>query len=105
MIRRPPRSTRTDTLFPYTTLFRSRRDAEGHGDAGNAPGARALRQMGDRALDSEAVQRVRQRATIDAREPFDNLSRCNHGTGLLSLPAEPGHVLITVPRLWIQSMK
>src|SRR3546814_14259738 len=25
MLRRPPRSTRTDTLFPYTTLFRSRR--------------------------------------------------------------------------------
>src|SRR3546814_3370875 len=24
MIRRPPRSTRTDTLFPYTTLFRSK---------------------------------------------------------------------------------
>src|SRR3546814_19169185 len=31
MIRRPPRSTRTDTLFPYTTLFRSRkRGAEAH---------------------------------------------------------------------------
>src|SRR3546814_11319025 len=27
MIRRPPRSTRTDTLFPYTTLFRSAWDA------------------------------------------------------------------------------
>src|SRR3546814_12430701 len=27
MIRRPPRSTRTDTLFPYTTLFRSKRNA------------------------------------------------------------------------------
>src|SRR3546814_5598213 len=26
MIRRPPRSTRTDTLFPYTTLFRSAHD-------------------------------------------------------------------------------
>src|SRR3546814_7263566 len=26
MIRRPPRSTRTDTLFPYTTLFRSEKD-------------------------------------------------------------------------------
>src|SRR3546814_9329074 len=26
MIRRPPRSTRTDTLFPYTTLFRSERE-------------------------------------------------------------------------------
>src|SRR3546814_2852991 len=35
MIRRPPRSTRTDTLFPYTTLFRS--------DAGSRPAARAAR--------------------------------------------------------------
>src|SRR3546814_5758960 len=26
MIRRPPRSTRTDTLFPYTTLFRSQEE-------------------------------------------------------------------------------
>src|SRR3546814_13857563 len=36
MIRRPPRSTRTDTLFPYTTLFRSPalliEDIELHGD-------------------------------------------------------------------------
>src|SRR3546814_20843677 len=37
MIRRPPRSTRTDTLFPYTTLFRS-----GHGGAGDV---RALSQQ------------------------------------------------------------
>src|SRR3546814_8945291 len=29
MIRRPPRSTRTDTLFPYTTLFRSSRGRSG----------------------------------------------------------------------------
>src|SRR3546814_8238993 len=29
MIRRPPRSTRTDTLFPYTTLFRSPAQGEG----------------------------------------------------------------------------
>src|SRR3546814_19634430 len=28
MIRRPPRSTRTDTLFPYTTLFRSPADQQ-----------------------------------------------------------------------------
>src|SRR3546814_6363588 len=33
MIRRPPRSTRTDTLFPYTTLFRS--DAAGATITGN----------------------------------------------------------------------
>src|SRR3546814_9427692 len=34
MIRRPPRSTRTDTLFPYTTLFRS---ADPHHAAAVAP--------------------------------------------------------------------
>src|SRR3546814_3129473 len=31
MIRRPPRSTRTDTLFPYTTLFRSGTARTNHG--------------------------------------------------------------------------
>src|SRR3546814_19903044 len=35
MIRRPPRSTRTDTLFPYTTLFRSGRAGQGVEEAGN----------------------------------------------------------------------
>src|SRR3546814_16328042 len=34
MIRRPPRSTRTDTLFPYTTLFRSGGRTVGHGAGG-----------------------------------------------------------------------
>src|SRR3546814_2911778 len=34
MIRRPPRSTRTDTLFPYTTLFRSLPDEEASTIAG-----------------------------------------------------------------------
>src|SRR3546814_19551455 len=33
MRRRPPRSTRTDTLFPYTTLFRSDADVARHDDA------------------------------------------------------------------------
>src|SRR3546814_4292952 len=49
MIRRPPRSTRTDTLFPYTTLFRSGfrdsapvpcRHALGHFAAGRPPQGR-----------------------------------------------------------------
>src|SRR3546814_18355527 len=37
MILRPPRSTRTDTLFPYTTLFRSdwRRDFHAHPELSN----------------------------------------------------------------------
>src|SRR3546814_9151310 len=42
MIRRPPRSTRTDTLFPYTTLFRS--DASRPAD--DAGGRRLLFDMG-----------------------------------------------------------
>src|SRR3546814_10856306 len=36
MIRRPPRSTRTDTLFPYTTLFRSRSTGRRRHDAARA---------------------------------------------------------------------
>src|SRR3546814_17772905 len=45
MIRRPPRSTRTDTLFPYTTLFRSRGDVGANGDF---PVARRARRPVDR---------------------------------------------------------
>src|SRR3546814_10171402 len=37
MIRRPPSSTRTDTLFPYTTLFRSFRTGYGAADIVTAP--------------------------------------------------------------------
>src|SRR3546814_10062908 len=70
MIRRPPRSTRTDTLFPYPTLFRSHasdgrsveplraRHVRGHQGAA-AQGLRADRVDGKRAL---------QRAGEDAQE-------------------------------------
>src|SRR3546814_6114244 len=44
MIRRPPRSTRTDTLFPYTTLFRS-----GEPPAGRGPGGVLLLRQGRHA--------------------------------------------------------
>src|SRR3546814_6548145 len=40
MIRRPPRSTRTDTLFPYTTLFRSNGPSQ--------PSSSTVRTSGDR---------------------------------------------------------
>src|SRR3546814_684657 len=44
MIRRPPRSTRTDTLFPYTTLFRSRNPwSDQRPIAINPQGVRSLR--------------------------------------------------------------
>src|SRR3546814_7353286 len=39
MLRRPPRSTRTDTLFPYTTLFRSPAAGGGRLRAGRGRGA------------------------------------------------------------------
>src|SRR3546814_14985126 len=56
MIRRPPRSTRTDTLFPYTTLFRSseNKNAEGNrplfGRWGVVPGASVGRRQSGRVL-------------------------------------------------------
>src|SRR3546814_5012253 len=52
MIRRPPRSTRTDTLFPYTTLFRSLLPAHRQ-----AAGQAALRDR--RAVPSGAARRSR----------------------------------------------
>src|SRR3546814_12425396 len=42
MIRRPPRSTRTDTLFPYTTLFRSHPLVKAVGFTGSLFGGRTL---------------------------------------------------------------
>src|SRR3546814_8669630 len=42
MIRRPPRSTRTDTLFPYTTLFRSRQRTSIRKSTGDRPMAAVL---------------------------------------------------------------
>src|SRR3546814_14566499 len=46
MIRRPPRATRTDTLFPYTTLFRS----HVHGQMKVPNGMLGVLQIGDVAL-------------------------------------------------------
>src|SRR3546814_21005331 len=75
MIRRPPRSTRTDTLFPYTTLFRSqlplwlahralsRRAAR----LGRAADARLFRRPIWRGRDRRLSRRRRQAALSRAR--------------------------------------
>src|SRR3546814_4041628 len=55
MIRRPPRSTRTDTLFPYTTLFRSHVD-DIDGDVGQL-GTEGSRQIVAAAFDQDQVER------------------------------------------------
>src|SRR3546814_20374139 len=48
MRRRPPRSTRTDTLFPYTTLFRSDQPAAAGGRYGEARGAAEMGKVAQR---------------------------------------------------------
>src|SRR6056297_3601698 len=53
MIRRPPRSTRTDTLFPYTTLFRS--EVEGLDHAAAVLGARLAVEPGSGLLAHESL--------------------------------------------------
>src|SRR3546814_16205364 len=60
MIRRPPRSTRTDTLFPYTTLFRS------------APRSRDLESLPEHvvAINPDGVQ------SGGDRRPFDRRNDC-----------------------------
>src|SRR3546814_15944013 len=64
MILRPPRSTRTDTLFPYTTLFRSARTARARQPVGQSrdrlcrrrPQLPPARLLGDRRTDDRARQ-------------------------------------------------
>src|SRR3546814_3934464 len=59
MIRRPPRSTRTDTLFPYTTLFRSAR--AGNLGLGHVAGRHAVAGVGRVGIVDDAVPVVRGR--------------------------------------------
>src|SRR3546814_2265572 len=87
MIRRPPRSTRTDTLFPYTTLFRSHRFLDrlgglavdlgelGH-DAFAGRLARARHDLGRlaRAAEDEA-RRLLARAGPDREQRVEHLDR------------------------------
>src|SRR3546814_14342231 len=67
MIRRPPRSTRTDTLFPYTTLFRS---VETAGLCDIASGADAKRWASD-YLDRSQVRPVDARLSEALAAPSD----------------------------------
>src|SRR3546814_3232892 len=63
MIRRPPRSTRTDTLFPYTTLFRS----HAYGRRGVAPVVLIERHAGGQ--DGEQQEKSDDQRVADDRQP------------------------------------
>src|SRR3546814_3760186 len=70
MIRRPPRSTRTDTLFPYTTLVRSGDAAErGAGGRGGRGGGFAARAGAAPGRSGGGVQDQRQRSDRGAGTP------------------------------------
>src|SRR3546814_6444985 len=99
MIRRPPRSTRTDTLFPYTTLFRSlesseiaaiaraflqaRSDAEG--------GLAVLAPIDSPAKRTAALQIVLNRDGPEGMAAWAD----NAGIGLDLLDADGKHILLT----------
>src|SRR3546814_13450078 len=70
MIRRPPRSTRTDTLFPYTTLFRSRRRSNRRACGTDDPGGA----MSLQAVFAEIHPDWYHRPSADGHEaePFDD---------------------------------
>src|SRR3546814_11315553 len=78
MIRRPPRSTRTDTLFPYTTLFRSHISAghqaastihRGGGGAELSAGGRTPAHVAAAAQPGDPAARGRARGAIVRPEP------------------------------------
>src|SRR3546814_18687586 len=89
MIRRPPRATRTDTLFPYTTLFRSRLPRLLAATAGNRqrrrhPGGQPLAgAAGDPAL----LPGVRLRHGLAVHDPPDRADLLSHRLGARLRPA------------------
>src|SRR3546814_8213171 len=68
MIRRPPRSTRTDTLFPYTTLFRSIQFVTKTDAAASAGKASMSGNIDLEALCHEKGLRITEQRRIIARE-------------------------------------
>src|SRR3546814_3553292 len=87
MIRRPPRSTRTDTLFPYTTLFRSRRPPStsgpgcGHGrvpPTGGTPPETLRRARSPRSCGSCAPSRRRSGRSEEHTSELQSLMRISY---------------------------
>src|SRR3546814_4013953 len=81
MIRRPPRSTRTDTLFPYTTLFRS---GGGHPPRGAAAGDHdRIRGLLHRRSLSQRVSRTNEGAAAPSEAATSGGSRSEEHTSEL----------------------
>src|SRR3546814_8058172 len=72
MLRRPPRSTRTDTLFPYTTLFRSAHPGTPPWRRRTGASTGCVAVVRQRACGGIAGQRGRSLATV----PFSKIGGC-----------------------------
>src|SRR3546814_14945420 len=101
MIRRPPRSTRTDTLFPYTTLFRARFSCEG-GFAEKSPAPVTLDRRAEmvivalrhsRPADIERARRQRNFGDKAAVDPLA-VERLHEGLTVRRGPAGQGAALV-----------
>src|SRR3546814_2281175 len=79
MMRRPPRSTRTDTLFPYTTLFRS------SGGGNRSPPRGGTEPAETSRLRAAAPARVPARDGVRARSPTAGRRSEEHTSELQSL--------------------
>src|SRR3546814_13745388 len=105
MIRRPPRSTRTDTLFPYTTLFRSQAAPVRRAiDAADDFREEFAEQIGQHDTDRIRAPR-RQPARADMRHVVERLRRRKHaltfrrGYAVVAFQCPPRrrHRLLPVP--------
>src|SRR3546814_5284375 len=90
MIRRPPRSTRTDTLFPYTTLFRS---------AANGRRATLFKQIDQTEAQADAARAQLEAADLDVTSTLLRASkggRVGDLTVRVGQFVQPGQRLMTV---------
>src|SRR3546814_20395498 len=75
MILRPPRSTRTDTLFPYTTLFRSLEDAIKLAEVLNRPGLSRAAALDEYQAERTVEVLTLQNSARNSTEWFETLDR------------------------------
>src|SRR3546814_20038599 len=93
MIRRPPRSTRTDTLFPYTTLFRSYFARDAAGELSYYTAIRVPQARENNKLKAKARRGVLNQETALHLETAALNSVRKYVTGKLSIEKTLDHVL------------
>src|SRR3546814_2795625 len=93
MIRRPPRSTRTDTLFPYTTLFRSR------------VGRIGIQLLGERVLQRDARDEAAERFFAMHIGRDDGLVRSEEHTSELQTLMRISYAVFCLKKKHINSQK